>query len=108
MTDQRCQKWFVKLRAGDFSLDDASWSDRSVEVDGDQIETVIENHQHYTTGELANILKISKSIVIGKTETCVFCFTEKPYGLFGQPSIPLIPSKYFTVPVRWVVHFQDK
>ena len=23
VTDQTCQKWFVKFRAGDFSLDDA-------------------------------------------------------------------------------------
>ena len=24
--DRTCQKWFVKFRAGDFSLDDAPWS----------------------------------------------------------------------------------
>ena len=57
-----CQKWFAKSFAGDFSLDDAPWSGRSVEVGSDQIETVIENNQHYTTRELADILKISKSI----------------------------------------------
>ena len=26
VTDQTCQKWFVKFRAGDFSLDNAPWS----------------------------------------------------------------------------------
>ena len=62
MTDQMCQKWFVKFRAGDFSLDDAPRSDRPVEVDSDQIKTLIENNQCYTTGEIADILKISKSI----------------------------------------------
>ena len=25
VTDQTCQKWFVKLCAGDFLLDDAPW-----------------------------------------------------------------------------------
>ena len=43
-------------------LDDASWSGRLVEVDSDQMETLIENNQCYTTWERANILKISKSI----------------------------------------------
>ena len=42
-----CQQWFVKFCAGDFSLDDAPWSGRPVEVDSDQIDTLIENHQHY-------------------------------------------------------------
>ena len=32
MTDRMCQKWFVKFRAGDFSLDDAPRSARPVEV----------------------------------------------------------------------------
>ena len=51
----------MKFCAGDFSLDDAPWSGRPVEVDSDQIETIIENNQPYTTWETANILKISKS-----------------------------------------------
>ena len=42
VTDWLCQKWFVKLHAGDFSLDDAPWSGRPVEVDSDQTETLIE------------------------------------------------------------------
>ena len=62
MTDQTCQKWFVKFRTRDFSLDDASWLGRLVEVGRDQIKTLIENNQHYTMWEIANILKISKSI----------------------------------------------
>ena len=55
--DQTCQKWFAKFHAGDFSLDNAPWMGRSVEVDSDQIETLIENNQCYTTQEIANILK---------------------------------------------------
>ena len=61
VTDRMCQKWFVKFCAGDFSLDDAPQSGRPVEVDSDQIETLIENNQHHTTREIADILKISKS-----------------------------------------------
>ena len=63
MTDQMCQKWFEKFCAGDFLLDDAPRSGKPVEVDSDQIETLIENSQCYTTREIANILKISKSSV---------------------------------------------
>ena len=55
-----CQKWFAKFRTRDFSLDDAPWSGRPVEADSDQIETLTENNQRYTTREIADILKISK------------------------------------------------
>ena len=61
MTDQTCQKWFVKFGAGDFLLDSAPRSGRPVEVDSDQIETLIENSQRYTTRKIADILNISKS-----------------------------------------------
>ena len=61
VTDRTCQKWFAKFPAGDFSLDDAPRSGRPVEVDSDQIETIIENNQCYTMWEIADILKISKS-----------------------------------------------
>ena len=36
---------------------------RPVEVDSDQIETLIESNECYTMGEIANILKISKSSI---------------------------------------------
>ena len=62
VTDRTCQKWFAKFRAGDFLLDDAPRSGRPVEVDSDQMETLIENNQRYTR-EIADILKISKSSV---------------------------------------------
>ena len=63
MIDRTYQKWFTKFHAGDFSMDNALRPDRSVEVDSDQIETLIENNQCYTTWEIADILKISKSSV---------------------------------------------
>ena len=43
VTDQMCQKWFVKFRA-DFSLDNAPWLSRPVEVDRDLIETAVEEN----------------------------------------------------------------
>ena len=63
VTDQMCQKWFAKFHGGDFSLDDAPWSGRPVEVESDQIKTLIENDQSYTPQEIVNILKISKSSI---------------------------------------------
>ena len=46
VTDQKCQKWFLKFRAGDFLQDATPWLGRPVEVDRDQIETLIENSLH--------------------------------------------------------------
>ena len=63
MTDRTCQKWCAKFHDGDFSLDDAPESGRPVEVDSDQIETLIKNNQRYTTREIADILKIPNSSV---------------------------------------------
>ena len=51
-----CQKWFAKLHAGNFSLNDAPQLGRPVEVD--KTETLIENNQHYTREEIVDILKI--------------------------------------------------
>ena len=62
VTDRTCQKCFAKFCAGDFSLDDAPQLGRPVEVDSDQVETLIENNQRYTMQEIADILTISKSI----------------------------------------------
>ena len=78
MTAQMCQKWFVKFRAGEFLLDDASWVGRSVQVDSDQIETLIENNHSYTMQETASILKISKSIkLLVKIKNVSFTLQKK-------------------------------
>ena len=61
VTVSMCQKWFVKFHAWDFSLGDAPQLGRPVEVDRDQMEKLIENNQHYTTWEIGDILKTSKS-----------------------------------------------
>ena len=62
MTDRTRKKWFAQFHAGDFLLDYAPWLDRPVEVDSYQIETLIEKSQRFITQEIADILKISKSI----------------------------------------------
>ena len=84
VTDQRCQKWFAKFHARDL-LDCAPWSGRPVEIDGNQIETLIENNQWYPMSEIADVLKISKSIKLVKMKSMSFILQKKPYGLFGNP-----------------------
>ena len=42
-------------------MDDAPQLGRFVEVGSDQTKTLIENDQYYTTQEITNILRISKS-----------------------------------------------
>ena len=82
VTDQTCQKWFVKFCAGDFSLDDGPQWGRPDEVNCDQIATLIENNQCYTTWEIAGILKVSKSIeLLVKMKNMTF-FTGKTIGTF--------------------------
>ena len=51
----------MKFHAGDFVLDNAPRSDRLVEFDSNQIETLVEKNQYYAMWEIANILKIFKS-----------------------------------------------
>ena len=75
-TNQTCQKWFVRFRAGDFSQEDAPRLGGPVEVDSNQIETLIENNQRYTMQETADIVKTSKSRkLLVKMKKWVFYFT---------------------------------
>ena len=83
VTGQTCQEWFAKFRAGDFSLDDALWSGRPVEVDSNQIKILIEKNQCFTMWEIANIFQIYKSIkLLVKIRKCVFDFMEKNIWTF--------------------------
>ena len=69
----------MKFCTGDFSLDDdAPWSGGPVEVDSDQIKTLIENNQHYTIWEIDDILKVSQSIQsLVKMKNVSFILWEK-------------------------------
>ena len=85
VADRMRQTRFVKFRAGDFLLEDASWLGRPVEVDSDQIEALIENNQHYATQESTDILKISKSIkLLVQMKNVSFILWKKTDGHFGQ------------------------
>ena len=58
-----CQNWSVNFHIASFLLDDAPMSGGPVEIDRDQITTLIENIQDCTTWEMINILKMSKSSI---------------------------------------------
>ena len=61
---------------------------RPVEVDSNEIQTLMKNNQSYTMQEVANILKISKSVkLLVKMKNCVSYFIENNIRIFGQPNI---------------------
>ena len=82
-----------EVSAGDFSLGGAPRSGRPVEVDSNQIKTLIENNQRYTTQQIANILKISKPMKLLVKMKNVSILQNKLNGLFGQPSASLRTSE---------------
>lgn len=55
------QKWFAKLKVGDFNLHDQERPFRSSTIDEDQVKSLTENNPRYTIRELAEMLKISKT-----------------------------------------------
>ena len=101
------QKWFVQyvektlwlwligyVKSGlwSFMLEISCWTmlhsraQRPVEVDSDQINTLIEISQCSTMQELANLLKISKSIkLLVKMKSVSFILQKQLNRLFGQP-----------------------
>ena len=89
VTDWTCQKWFAKFYAGDFSLDHAPWSGRSVEVDSDQIKTLFKNNQSlHHVGDSQHTQNIQINKVIGENKKCVFYFMENTKWTFW-------PTEYF-------------
>ena len=81
-----CQKWFAKFHAGDFSLDNTPQLGRFVKVGSDQIQTLTENNQCSTMWEIANILKISKSIkLLVKMKNVTSTSLKKLNGLLANP-----------------------
>ena len=83
VTDWTCQKWFAEFRAGDFSLDDAPFQGRLVEVHSDQIETLIENNECSAMRETADILKICKSLkLLVKMKNVSFILQKKTKRTF--------------------------
>ena len=76
---------FAKFHAGDFSLDDAPWLGRPVEVDSNHIKALTENNQPYTMLETANILNISKSTAIGENENCLIFYGRNETDFLDNP-----------------------
>ena len=77
VADRMCQEWLAKFCAGDFSLDDTPRSGRPVEVDSDQIESLIENNQLYHSGDSRHTQNIQINKFIGENEKCAFLFDGK-------------------------------
>ena len=101
VTDRMCQKWFAKFRSGDFSLDNAPRSGRPVADDSDQIETFIESSQQYTTREIADILKISKSSVENHLHQLGYVnrfdvWVPRKLSKKKKPSWPYFPMRFST------------
>ena len=102
-----CLKWFANFHAGDFLLGDAPWLGRPVEVDSDQIETVIENSQHYKTQEIADILKIPKSIkLLVKMINVSYFMGKKHVNFLTNPIIGLNSYLFLwksSFPTTWII-----
>ena len=106
MTDWGCQKWFAKVCAGDFSLDDdAPRSGRQVEVDSDQIETLTENNQCYNMQEIANTFKISKSTKLLAKMKNVSLFYEKIIQTFWPTQYNTSLSAVFLYKAHFLLKF---
>ena len=88
-------------------MDDAPWLGRPVEVDSDQIETVIENSQHYKTQEIADILKIPKSIkLLVKMINVSYFMGKKHVNFLTNPIIGLNSYLFLwksSFPTTWII-----
>lgn len=63
LTERVCQKWFAKFRSGNFSMNDASRSGRSTEIESDDIKAIVDVNPTQTVREIATRLKISHTSV---------------------------------------------
>lgn len=49
-----CQNWFARFHFDNFKFNDEQRCDRPVEIDDDQIKTIIHTHRHSKTCKIAN------------------------------------------------------
>ena len=80
---------YVKSGSWSFVLEISRWtmlhpqSGKPTEVDSDQIETLTENNKGYTTPEIVDILRISKSIkLLVKMKYVSFILQKKSIWIF--------------------------
>ena len=89
VTDQTCQKWFVKFCAGHFLPDEAPQCGKPAEVDSDQMETL--RSMFYHVGENRHTQNIQVNKVIGGNEKCAFYFMKKiPTDFLASPIVCLL------------------
>ena len=72
----------MKYHAGGFLLDDAPWSGRPVGADSDQIETLTENNQCYTTQETGTYLKYPNQELLVKMKNVSLILWKKTKWTF--------------------------
>ncbi|KAL1131026.1 hypothetical protein AAG570_012264 [Ranatra chinensis] len=63
VTERVCHKWFSRFRSGNFSVQDAPRSGRPTEINSDEEREMVDTNSRYTTRQIADILKITKSSV---------------------------------------------
>ena len=79
--------WMCESGLWSFTLDDAPRLGRPIGGDSDQIKPVIENNKCFTKWEIADILKITKSIkLLVKIKNLSFILQKILKELFGQPN----------------------
>lgn len=64
VNERGVQRWFVRFRSGDESLEDEEHDSRSSEVDDDQLKTLIEVDPRKPTRELAKELHVDHATVV--------------------------------------------
>ena len=88
MNDQTCQKRFAKFPARDFLTEDAPQLGRPVEVGSNQIMTLIKNNQCYMTRDIADLLKISKSMqLLVKMKNMSFILWKNHTDFLADPKL---------------------
>ena len=91
--------------------DNAPWFGRPVEVDSEEVEKIIDSNQCYTMQDIANILKISKSITgshvhhfeyVNHFDVCI------PHKLNEKTFLTIFLYAVLSLNVMKTFHFKNK
>src|SRR5690349_10307086 len=61
---QKCQRWFLKFRSGNFDLSDNARSGHPSEVSNEDLKVAVESDPRKTVRELADMLNTSHTSVL--------------------------------------------
>ena len=75
----------MRFRAGDSLLDNAPWLGRTVEVDSNQIETLIKQSTFYHVGDSRHAQNIQINKVIGEHEKRVLFYGKNRTDFLANP-----------------------